>query len=386
MNNHDNSEPDDQLGFITRDAESPDRVDVPFWVTACIRCAPPTTRSGNPMNAADKIETAAKMLLADRIRHASGGVQLNRDRLARLVGYDGPAAGKKVAWILDYLVEIGFLVIHRNYNPTGGRRADTFDVYSRPPANYVGPRTFAELVKAADEGWPSRDSLFVALDQADPEREPVRSATATELRPSRTTVSREDVRGALRTVGWNSAKAAPNAREFETLVDLAHAAMTRYGASLEQVRWYAARKIRESRSNPVAYVLTAFREHAAEIAREPDPTEAQTFEDDPELAAAFARKDTAREGTRAAAETRQSGMSVEEAGQRIQEWYDKGGAGANAAARLLGTSWPCPNRDDYGSTPEQAMAYYAARDRAAREWIETNYTMLLTALTNQRVA
>ena len=32
------------------------------------------------------------------------------------------------------------------------------------------------------------------------------------------------------------------------------------------------------------------------------------------------------------------------------------------------------------------MAYYAARDRAAREWIETNYTMLLTALTNQRVA
>lgn len=339
------------------------------------------------MNAADKIETAAKMLLADRIRHASGGVQLNRDRLARLVGYDaGPASGKKVGWILDFLVEIGFLVIHRNYDPNGGRRADTFDVYSRPPANYVGPRTFAELVKAADEGWPSRDSLFVALDQADPEREPVRSATVTELRPSRTTVSREDVRGALRTVGWNSAKAAPNAQEFETLVDLAHAAMTRYGATLDQVRWYAARKVRESTSNPPAYVTRAFKDHAAEVAREPDPRSPVTFEDDPELAAAFARKDTAREDARATAETGQSGMSVEEAGQRIQEWYDKGGPGANAAARLLGTSWPCPNREDYGTTPEQAMAYYAARDRAAREWIETNYTVLLTALTNQRVA
>lgn len=340
------------------------------------------------MNAADKIETAAKMLLADRIRHASGGVQLNRERLARLVGYDGPAAGKKVAWILDFLVEIGFLVIHRNYDPNGGRRPDTFDVYSRPPANYVGPRTFAELVKAADEGWPSRDSLFADPGKTAPapEREPVRSATVTELRPSRTTVSREDVRDALRTVGWNAAKAAPNAREFETLVDLAHAAMTRYGATLEQVRWYAARKIRESRSNPVAYVLTAFREHAAEVAREPDPTEVQTFEDDPELAAAFARKDTAREGTRAAAEVGQSGMSVEEADEQIRAWYAEGGAGATAAARLLGTSWPCPDRDDYGTSPEQAMAYYAARDERAREWIKTNYDALIAALTSQRVA
>ena len=303
MNNHDNSEPDDQLGFITRDAESPDRVDVPFWVTACIRCAPPTTRSGNPMNAADKIETAAKMLLADRIRHASGGVQLNRDRLARLVGYDGPAAGKKVAWILDYLVEIGFLVIHRNYDPNGGRNPDTFDVYSRPPANYVGPRTYAELVKAADEGWPTRDSLFVDLGKTVPEPKPVRSATVTELRPSRTTVSREDVRDALRTVGWNAAKAVPSPKDFAELVDLAHKALTRYGATLDQVRWYAARKVRESTSNPPAYVMKAFKDHAAEVAREPDPRAPVTFEDDPELAAAFARKDTAREDTRAAVET-----------------------------------------------------------------------------------
>lgn len=339
------------------------------------------------MNAADKIETAAKMLLADRIRHASGGVQLNRDRLARLVGYDaGPASGKKVGWILDYLVEIKFLVIHRNYNPSGGRNPDTFDVYSRPPANYVGPRTYAELVKAADEGWPTRDSLFVDLGKTVPEPKPVRSATVTELRPSRTTVSREDVRDALRTVGWNAAKAVPSPKDFAELVDLAHKALTRYDATLEQVRWYAARKIRESRSNPVAYVLTAFREHAAEIAREPDPTEVQTFEDDPELAAAFARKDTAREGTRAAAEVGQSGMSVEEADEQIRAWYAEGGAGANAAARLLGTSWPCPDRDDYGTSPEQAMAYYADRDERAREWIKTHYTALLTALTNQRVA
>jgi len=284
------SEPDEQIGIITRDAESPDRVDVPFWVTACIRCAPPTTPSGNPMNAADKVEIAAKMLLADRIRHSDGDVTLNRERLARLVGYDGPSASKKIAWVLDYLVEIRFLVIHKNYGPGGKRSADTFEVYSRPPANYVGPRTYAELVKAADEGWPSRDSLFVALDQADPEREPVRSATVTELRPGRTTVSREDVRDALRTVGWNSAKAAPTPKEFGELVDLARAAMTRYGATLDQVRWYAARKVREAKRNPVAYVLTAFRERAAEIAHEPDPAENLVFEDDPELVAVVTRK------------------------------------------------------------------------------------------------
>lgn len=86
MSKHDNSEPDDQLGFITRDAESPDRVDVPIWVVACVRCAPPLGRTGKPMDA-DKVLVAAYILLADRIRHASGGVQLNRDRLARLVGY-----------------------------------------------------------------------------------------------------------------------------------------------------------------------------------------------------------------------------------------------------------------------------------------------------------
>ncbi len=225
--------------------------------------------------------------LADRIRHASGGVQLNRDRLARLVGY---TSGKRVGWILDYLAEIGFLVIHRNYNPSGGRNPDTFDVYSRPPANYVGPRTYAELVKAADEGWPTRDSLFVDLGKTVPEPKPVRSATVTELRPSRTTVSREDVRDALRTVGWNSAKAAPTPKEFGELVDLARAAMTRYGATLDQVRWYAARKVREAKRNPVAYVLTAFRERAAEIAHEPDPAENLVFEDDPELVAVVTRK------------------------------------------------------------------------------------------------
>lgn len=381
MSKHDNSEPDDQLGFITRDAESPDRVDVPIWVVACVRCAPPLGRTGRPMDA-DKVLVAAYILLADRIRHASGGVQLNRDRLARLVGY---TSGKRVGWILDYLAEIGFLVIHRNYNPSGGRNPDTFDVYSRPPANYVGPRTYAELVKAADEGWPTRDSLFVDLGKTAPEKV-VRSAPVTELRPSHTTVSREDVRDALRTVGWNAAKAAPSAQEFETLVDLAHAAITRYGATLDQVRWYAARKVRESTSNPPVYVMKAFKDHAAEVAREPDPRAPVTFEDDPELAAAFARKDTARDATRAAAEVGQSGMSVEEADEQIRAWYAEGGAGANAAARLLGTSWPCPDRDDYGTSPEQAMAYYADRDERAREWIKAHYDELVAALTSQRVA
>ncbi len=331
---------------------------------------------------ADKVLFAAYILLADRIRHASGGVQLNRDRLARLVGY---TSGKRVRWILDFLVEIGFLVIHQNYDPNGGRNPDTFDVRSRPPVNYVGPRTFAELLKAADEGWPSRDSLFADLGKTAPEREPAQSATVTELRPSRTAVGREEVNAKLRTVGWNSCGVTPSPKDFDELVDLAHAAMTRYGATLEQVGWYAARKIRESTSNPPAYVLKAFRERAAEIAREPNPTEVLKFEDDPELVAAFARKD-ARKDTRAAAETGQSGMSVEEADEQIRSWYGEGGAGANAAARLLGTSWPCPKQEDFGTNPEQAMAYYAARDQVAREWIKTNYDALLGALTNARVA
>lgn len=371
-----------QVGFVTRDAESPDRVDVPFWITACIRCAPPTTSSGSPLHAADKIETAAKMLLADRIRHANGGVELNRERLARLVGY---TSGKKIAWILDFLVEIGFLVIHKNYGPGGKRSADTFDVYSHPPANYAGPRTYAELVKAADGDWPDRDSLFADLSKTTSECESGEPALIAEMSSSRPSASREDVKAVLRKAGWVTKGLKPTSKDLAEMTEYAYMAMSRYGATLEQVAWFAARKVLKEAHTP-GYVVRAFRDHGAEVACEPDPNAVLELEDDPELVAAFIRKDATREGTRATTKTEQSGVSVEAAAQQVREWYEKGGPGANAAARLLGVSWPSPRRDDYGSSPEQATAYYAARDQRAREWIKANYDALVAALANRRVA
>lgn len=266
-------------------------------------------------------------LLADHVLYVHGdhaGGELDREYLAYFAEL---SRADKVKKHLDELIEIGFLTIFDGgVDPETGRRRQRRDasgaplparyvISLEPPAGYVGPRNATE---ARAQFIVDRDQAYRAAEKAGQRPRvghvkirrsevgrlhtegPVRAvvaepAPATELRPRRVAVGREEVKAKLRTVGWNSAKAAPNAQEFETLVDLAHAAMTRYGATLEQVGWYAARKIRESRSNPVAYVLTAFRERAAEIAREPDPTEVLTFEDDPDLVAAFARKDTARE-------------------------------------------------------------------------------------------
>ena len=192
---------------------------------------------------------------------------------------------------------------------------------------------------------------------------------------------REDVAAVLRTVGWVSGGVTPSPNEFNELVDLACTAMSRYGATLDQVRWYAARKVRQSKTNPPAYVLKAFRERAAEVAREQDPHARIEFEDDPELVSAVARKNTT------SAETSESQrMSVEAADEQVRGWYEKGRTGANAAARVLGVSWPRPERDDFDGSPEGSYAYFAACDERAREWIQTNYHELINALTSQRVA
>ncbi len=262
-------------------------------------------------------------LLADNVLYVHGdnaGGELDREYLAYFAEL---SRADKVKKHLDELIEIGFLTIFDGgVDPETGRRRQRRDasgaplparyvISLEPPAGYVGPRNATEAMaqfivdreqayRAAEKAGQRPRVGHVKIRRSEvghfQTQDQSKLAPVAELRLSGTSVSRGDVAAALRTVGWNSAKAAPSPKDFDELVDLAGTAMTRYAATLDQVRWYAARKIRESTSNPPAYVLKAFRERAAEIAREPNPTEVLTFEDDPELVAAFARKDTVHEG------------------------------------------------------------------------------------------
>ncbi len=331
---------------------------------------PPLGRTGKARPEADKVLTAVQVLLADaRSGHGDAKVHLDRPRLAALLGY---AKAPYATWVLDYLVQIGFLRIERNYEPgRRGRHPDTFVVCDEPPASYAGPRTFAELVDAIEQDWPDGVDLFVPVAQTRPRLEPVPREPQTRVAKRRigpSTTRSDESWELVRDLPW-PAGSRPNLADATAIAVRVDEVCERFGLTRDEVRVHLEARIEGSARRRGActarYVLGALDDDQCPI-----PGGA----------------DTAREDTRVAVETGQSGMSVEEAGQRIQEWYDKGGAGANAAARLLGTSWPCPNRDDYGSTPEQAMAYYAARDQVAREWIETNYTALLTELTSQRVA
>src|SRR5690606_35318522 len=141
-----------------RAGESPDRIDLPFWLDACVLLDPPM-RNGKPRAARHAIYPVARALLADRIRvrgyAGDAAVPLDRAALARCAGY---VDYKKAAWIFDYLQRIGFLEIHKHWTK-GGRRPDTFDVFITPPANYVGPTTYAELnaaLRAHGRGEPVR--------------------------------------------------------------------------------------------------------------------------------------------------------------------------------------------------------------------------------------
>jgi hypothetical protein len=114
--------------------------------------------------AADKVLTAAQVLIADRTRgHGDAAVKLDRDLVATICGY---SSSKKCGWIFDYLESIGFLVIQRHYaTPGRGRQADTFVTFDETPANYVGPRTYAELARALrDPERPLAATLFLDQD------------------------------------------------------------------------------------------------------------------------------------------------------------------------------------------------------------------------------
>ncbi|WP_431879226.1 hypothetical protein [Amycolatopsis sacchari] len=143
-----------QPGAVRTEAtagDSPTDVSVPFWITACVRLQPPKRRDGTKITAslANAVFPAVQALIADRLRtEGSAEAPLSRDRIARRCGL-GDA--KKAGWLFDYLELIGFLRIHRHYAAPGrGRAVDTFTVFVRPPLNYVGPHTHAELEQALD--------------------------------------------------------------------------------------------------------------------------------------------------------------------------------------------------------------------------------------------
>ncbi|WP_431910030.1 hypothetical protein [Amycolatopsis thermoflava] len=143
-----------QPGAVRTEAtagDSPTDVSIPFWITACVRLQPPKRRDGTKITAslANAIFPAVQALIADRLRtEGSAEAPLSRDRIARRCGL-GDA--KKAGWLFDYLELIGFLRIHRHYAAPGrGRAVDTFTVFVRPPLNYVGPHTHAELEQALD--------------------------------------------------------------------------------------------------------------------------------------------------------------------------------------------------------------------------------------------
>lgn len=128
---------------------SPDSGTVPLWVVACALFAPPE------VNAADKVITAATVLMASTVRvHGDLAVKLSPLRLALLCGFERP---EKAKWLTDYLQEIGFLkVVDGGINPKTGRRQARRDAKGRPidneflvlpvpPTNYCGPRTLAEI-------------------------------------------------------------------------------------------------------------------------------------------------------------------------------------------------------------------------------------------------
>jgi hypothetical protein len=132
--------------------DSPTAAEVPFWITACTRLQPPRRRNGAEVTAslANAVFPAVQALIADRLRTTDEeSTQLNRDRIARRCGL-GDA--KKAGWLFDYLELIGFLRVQRHFAGVGrGRSTDTFKIFTRPPLNYVGPLTHAELERALDQ-------------------------------------------------------------------------------------------------------------------------------------------------------------------------------------------------------------------------------------------
>ena len=143
-------------------AESPTYADIPFWLTACVRLAPPLGRTGTPRETVDKVFPIAQAALADRMRVDQENVGLDRELISLIAGY---ATAKEGRWIVQYLQHIGFLRVRKNYEPgTGKRHPDTFIANTRPPLGYVGPMNYADLADALRSTDPAARVLFVDSD------------------------------------------------------------------------------------------------------------------------------------------------------------------------------------------------------------------------------
>ncbi len=351
-------------------------------------------------------------LLADNVLNVqgdNGAGEIDREFLAY---YANLSRADKVKAPLDELVEIGFLTIFDGgIDPETGRRRQRRDasgnpllaryvISMEPPAGYVGPRNasearaqfvcdrdlaYREVEKAGRK--PRKGHVKIRRTEfgrveagqsapvADVVSLPIRSHHVSQVENS----TRDRVTELVRGLPWESyanraqRKVTVSRKDVDDLVDAIGPLLDSGRLTFEQARTIARAAFLQSTGNPVSYVCRAFTEKLDHWLGEIDTV---MVVEPSKATGADARP----------AEVEQSGMSVEEADEQIRAWYDKGRAGANAAARLLGMSWPCPKQEDFGTTPEQAMAYYAARDRAAREWIKTNYDALLAALTNERVA
>ena len=149
---------DDDDRPVEAEWPSPTSLDVPVWVLACVRLLPPEGRGSN----VDKVLTVAAALSADRVKtSAEERVPLTRDTIGKVAGYSGKQAGKKAGWIVDYLIEIGFLRIYRRYQAESGHRAgDRLTVHPQGRPNYVGPRSYAELYQALTGSPWTWDDMF----------------------------------------------------------------------------------------------------------------------------------------------------------------------------------------------------------------------------------
>lgn len=384
--------------FITQASHTPSVGLSPRWVHY----------SGVSVEARAIAELLADTVLAVQGDNATG--EIDREYLAYFAGL---RRADRVKNPLNELVEVGFLTIFDGgVDPETGRRRPRRDasgtplparyvINLEPPAGYIGPRNASEarvqFLLDRDLAYrdveksgrkPRKGHVTIrrtefgrveagrSTDVADVVSLPSRSPRVSQVEDS----TRGRVTELVRGLPWESyanrvqRKVSVSRRDVDDLVGAIGPLLDSGRLTFEQARTIAHAAFVRATGNPVSYVVRAFTEKLDRWLGEIDTV------------MVVEPSKTAREGTRAAAEVGQSGMSVEEADEQIRAWYAEGGAGATAAARLLGTSWPCPDRDDYGTSPEQAMAYYADRDERAREWIKTHYDALVAALTSQRVA
>ena len=296
--------------------DSPVHAAVPFWVTACVRLAPPVGRTGKPTESADKIVTAAQVLLADRVRvEGEDRVLADRHTLARFLGY---GRSDKARWVTDYLESIRFLVIKDQEQDKRGRRRNRMDpntgravpdqwsVREQPPLGYAGPRSFAELRDAlAEERVWTLDELFVSVqvspgpsregprEASSPSREGLDSKPQVSSSPSRegplegerertlfeSSLPRsikasapppatggpdddalnQQVRDeVVRQMPWRKHGHVLTLADEQRLVPVMAAAIRDHGLTLAQVREHALFKLGKAKSNPISYLCDGF--------------------------------------------------------------------------------------------------------------------------------